>query len=63
MGTLCLVTGANGHLGNNLLRALLAQGQRVRAGVRDPNNTQPFAGLDCELVYAELEDKAALLKA
>jgi dihydroflavonol-4-reductase len=63
MGTLCLVTGANGHLGNNLLRALLAQGQRVRAGVRDLNNTQPFAGLECELVYAELEDKAALLKA
>jgi dihydroflavonol-4-reductase len=63
MGKLCLVTGANGHLGNNLVRALLAQGHRVRAGVRDLDNTQPFAGLDCELVYAELEDKAALLKA
>ncbi|MBS7662682.1 NAD-dependent epimerase/dehydratase family protein [Pseudomonas lalucatii] len=63
MGNLSLVTGANGHLGNNLTRALLAQGHRVRAGVRDLDNTQPFAGLDCELVYAALEDKAAMLEA
>ena len=63
MGNLCLVTGANGHLGNNLIRALLEQGHRVRAGVRDLANTEPFEGLDCELVYAELEDKAAMLKA
>ena len=63
MGTLCLVTGANGHLGNNLVRALLDQGYRVRAGVRDLANDLPFEGLDCERVYAELEDKAAMLKA
>jgi dihydroflavonol-4-reductase len=63
MGTLCLVTGANGHLGNNLVRAPLEQGYRVRAGVRDLANDQPFEGLDCERVYAELEDKAAMLKA
>lgn len=63
MGTLCLVTGANGHLGNNLVRALLEQGYRVRAGVRDLTNDQPFKGLDCERVYTELEDKAAMLKA
>lgn len=63
MSNLCLVTGANGHLGNNLVRALLAKGQRVRAGVRDLANTQPFEGLDCELVYAELQDKEAMLKA
>ncbi|OWP73456.1 NAD-dependent epimerase/dehydratase family protein [Pseudomonas sp. K2I15] len=60
---LCLVTGANGHLGNNLVRALLEQGHTVRAGVRDTNNRAPFAGLDCELVYAELLDPAAMLKA
>lgn len=63
MGNLCLVTGANGHLGNNLVRALLEQGHHVRAGVRDLNNTEPFQGLACELVYAELTDKAAMLKA
>jgi dihydroflavonol-4-reductase len=59
----CLVTGANGHLGNNLVRALLEQGHTVRAGVRDTNNRAPFAGLDCQLVYAELLDRASLLKA
>ncbi|OUC50122.1 nucleoside-diphosphate sugar epimerase, partial [Eggerthia catenaformis] len=63
MKGLCLVTGANGHLGNNLVRALISQGYRVRAGVRDLSNHTPFAGLDCELVYAELQDSAALDKA
>lgn len=60
---LCLVTGANGHLGNTLVRALLARGERVRAGVRDPDNRSAFAGLDCQLVYAELQDRQALLQA
>ncbi len=63
MSNLCLVTGANGHLGNTLVRALLERGERVRAGVRDLDNLAPFAGLSCELVYAELQDKAAMLKA
>lgn len=63
MGKLCLVTGANGHLGNTLVRALLERGQQVRAGVRDPNDRTAFAGLDCELVYTELQDKASLLQA
>ncbi len=63
MKGLCLVTGANGHLGNTLVRTLLDQGYRVRAGVRDIHNHTPFAGLDCELVYAELLDGAALDKA
>lgn len=60
---LCLVTGANGHLGNTLVRTLLKHGHRVRAGVRDISQTAPFAGLECELVYAELQDEPALLKA
>lgn len=63
MSKLCLVTGANGHLGNTLVRALLDQGYRVRAGVRDMSNVAPFAGLDCELVYAELRDEPALIEA
>jgi len=29
-----LVTGANGHVGNNLCRALVARGERVRAMIR-----------------------------
>ncbi|WPC05223.1 NAD-dependent epimerase/dehydratase family protein [Pseudomonas benzenivorans] len=63
MGQLNLVTGANGHLGNTLVRALLTRGERVRAGVRDIDNPAPFVGLDCDRVYAELQDKAALRKA
>ena len=63
MSSVCLVTGANGHLGNNLVRALLDKNWTVRAGVRNLENTQPFLGLDCELVYAELQDKEAMVNA
>ncbi|MFQ5616276.1 MAG: NAD-dependent epimerase/dehydratase family protein [Anaerolineales bacterium] len=63
MSKLCLVTGANGHLGNNLVRALLARDERVRASVRNPNDTTPFEGLDCEIVRADLLDKDSLLQA
>lgn len=58
-----LVTGANGHLGNNLVRALLARGERVRASVRDLQNRAPFEGLECDLVQADLLDKESLLRA
>ncbi len=59
-----LVTGANGHLGNNVVRALLAQGEtHVRASVRNPQVKTPFVGLDCELVTADLTDKESLRRA
>ncbi|GAB3642595.1 NAD-dependent epimerase/dehydratase family protein [Spirosoma arcticum] len=60
---LSLVTGANGHLGNNLVRHLLAQGERVRASVRNTKNREPFADLDCEVVAADLVDKPSLVRA
>ncbi len=63
MAKLNLVTGANGHLGNNLVRALLENGEQVRASVRNPKNTTPFEGLDCEIVQADLMDKDSLLRA
>ena len=51
-----LVTGANGHVGNNLCRALLERGHQVRASVRslaDPTRRAPLEGLQgldlCEL--------------
>ena len=62
MSQSCLVTGANGHLGNTLVRALLGQGYRVR-GVRDIDNRAAFQGLDCELVYVELLDEETLFQA
>lgn len=49
MKKISLVTGANGHLGNNLVRELLKRGETVRAGVRDLNDKEPFIGLDCEM--------------
>ena len=58
-----LVTGANGHLGNNLVRHLLGQGERVRASVRNPKNRESFEGLDCEVVAADITDQASLLAA
>jgi dihydroflavonol-4-reductase len=58
-----LVTGGNGHLGNNLIRLLLSKNHTVRTTVRNSNNTAPFKGLDCEVVQADLLDRASLKKA
>ncbi|MFA7943772.1 NAD-dependent epimerase/dehydratase family protein [Pseudomonas brenneri] len=63
MSTLSMVTGANGHLGNTMVRALLARGQQVRAGVRDPGPSTALAGLDCQVVRAELQDPGSLRQA
>ncbi|QCE43287.1 NAD-dependent epimerase/dehydratase family protein [Psychroserpens sp. NJDZ02] len=58
-----LVTGGNGHLGNNLIRLLLSKNLEVRTTVRDLNNMTPFKDLDCEVVQADLLDKTSLKKA
>ena len=60
MNRVSFVTGANGHLGNNLVRLLLSKGEIVKAGVRDIKNTEAFAALNCELVYAEMLDEKAM---
>lgn len=53
-----LVTGATGHLGANLVRRLLADGEKVRVLVRDPGDAA-VAGLDIELAQGDLRDPAA----
>ncbi len=58
-----LVTGANGHLGNNLVRLLLSKNHKVRASVRNIKNQAPFEGLDCEVVHADITSLASLRKA
>lgn len=58
-----LVTGANGHLGNNLVRLLLSENQKVRATVRNINNKESFEGLNCEIVQADITDRESLRKA
>lgn len=60
---LAFVNGANGHLGNNLVRLLLSKGIPVRAGVRDIKNKKPFGGLDCEVVQSDITDKDSLIRA
>jgi dihydroflavonol-4-reductase len=58
-----LVTGANGHLGNNLVRLLLSKNEKVRATVRNVSNKEPFKGLDCEVVQADITNRESLKKA
>ncbi|MDF2515726.1 MAG: 3 beta-hydroxysteroid dehydrogenase/Delta 5--_4-isomerase [Sphingobacterium sp.] len=60
---LVLVSGANGHLGNNLVRLLIKKGFRVRASVRSIKNKECFKDLDCEVVHADITDKTSFLKA
>ncbi|WP_237274833.1 NAD-dependent epimerase/dehydratase family protein [Tenacibaculum ovolyticum] len=58
-----LITGGNGHLGNNLIRLLLSKNKKVRTTVRNIHNVAPFKGLDCEIVQADITDKESLKKA
>jgi nucleoside-diphosphate-sugar epimerase len=58
-----LVTGATGHIGNNLVRALLARGERVRVLVRRDSSPKPLAGLDVERVEGDLRDQPSLERA
>ena len=60
---LVLVSGAKGHLGNNLVRLLIKKGFQVRASVRNIKNKDCFKDLDCEVVQADITDKASFIKA
>ncbi|TET58037.1 MAG: NAD-dependent epimerase/dehydratase family protein [Dehalococcoidia bacterium] len=49
-----VVTGATGHIGNVLVRELLAQGQVVRALVMPADDLRPLEGLEVEIVYGDV---------
>lgn len=56
-----VVTGATGHIGANLVRALLQRGEKVRVTVRD--DTRAIEGVDVERVPADVLDRESLVKA
>ncbi len=58
-----LVTGATGHIGNVLVRELLARGETVRALVMPQEDRTPLAGLEVEIVEGDVLDPASLDRA
>ncbi len=58
-----LVTGATGHIGNVLVRQLLARGEHVRALVRPGGVPEALAGLKIDLVPGDLLNLASLVTA
>lgn len=57
-----VLTGASGHIGGNLARALLSRGRSLRALVR-PDDTRALAGLDIEKAVGDLLDPPSLERA
>lgn len=51
-----LVTGANGLLGSNVVRELLARGHEVRVLARKGSDLSTLSGLDIEYFYGDLLD-------
>ena len=58
-----VVTGATGHVGNVLVRELVRRGESVRAVVPATETTEAIAGLDVEVVRADVRDLDALTAA
>ena len=58
-----LVTGANGHVGNNLCRMLVARGENVRAMIRPAAETRALDGLGVEIVRGDVLDRASVERA
>lgn len=58
-----LVTGANGHLGVNTVRALLKKGYRVTAFVRKTSNLNGLNGLPLTYKYGDVRDIDSLKEA
>jgi NAD(P)H dehydrogenase (quinone) len=56
------ITGITGKVGGAVARALLSQGQPVRAVVRDAGKGRAWAELGCEVAVAEMEDAEALTR-
>jgi len=57
------ITGITGQVGSAVAAALLAQGQQVRAVVRDPAKAEAWKARGCEIAIADINDVAALTEA
>jgi dihydroflavonol-4-reductase len=55
-----VVTGATGHIGNVLVRELLAKGEKVRALVPPFENDLPIRGLNVEIMSGDVCDAVSL---
>lgn len=60
MNSRTLVTGATGHLGANLVRRLLEDGEAVRVLLRPGSPADAVDGLDVERVHGDLRDPSAV---
>ncbi|MGL5722210.1 MAG: NAD-dependent epimerase/dehydratase family protein [Brevinema sp.] len=58
-----LVTGATGHIGNNLVRSLVEKGETVRVLIHRQSDNDPLAGLNVERAIGDVTNKESLLKA
>ena len=55
-----LVTGANGHVGNNICRLLVERGEPVRAMIRASADPAPLQGLGVDVVHGDILDPQAV---
>jgi dihydroflavonol-4-reductase len=58
-----LVTGANGFVGAAVVRALVAEGEAVRALVREGSNTVNLDALPIEIVHGDITDGDSMRRA
>ena len=58
-----LVTGANGHLGANIVRSLLKRNYEINAFVRKDADLRGLTGLPVTYCYGDILDPEALTKA
>lgn len=58
-----LVTGVTGHLGCNLVRALLDRGEKVRGFIRPQSDLSGIEGLEIERAFGDLRDRKSIREA
>jgi len=58
-----LVTGANGRVGNVLVKELDSRGYKVRAFVREKSNIESLKECNCEYAYGDVLDRESIKRA